>query len=99
MLHETGIILKPDDLGRIVIPKKLRRELGIDSGQRVELLYDPEARLVALRAWEPGCVICGSREHLVQVKTRFVCRGCLFEGWGSKMSEVEYRNFPVFDMR
>src|SRR5690606_24272137 len=36
MLHETGIILKPDDLGRIVMPKKIRRELGIDSGQRVE---------------------------------------------------------------
>lgn len=85
MLNETGITLMPDDLGRIVIPKRLRRELGIDSGQRTELLYDPEARMVALRAWEPGCAICGSREHLVQVKTRFICNGCLLEGWGGRM--------------
>jgi AbrB family looped-hinge helix DNA binding protein len=37
MYKPTGIIRRIDDLGRVVIPKALRRELGIEEGDPLEL--------------------------------------------------------------
>lgn len=38
MLENTGIIRKIDELGRIVIPKELRKVLNINSGDDLEIL-------------------------------------------------------------
>lgn len=37
---KTGIIRRIDDLGRIVIPKEIRRKLDIDIGDPLELSLD-----------------------------------------------------------
>ena len=36
----TGIIRKIDDLGRIVIPAEMRRVLGIEEGDELEIVLD-----------------------------------------------------------
>ena len=36
----TGIIRRVDDLGRLVIPREIRRNLGIHEGDPVELFTD-----------------------------------------------------------
>ena len=36
-MKETGITRRIDDLGRIVIPKNIRKELGIREGEEMEL--------------------------------------------------------------
>lgn len=36
-MRDTGIIRRVDDLGRIVIPKEIRRELGIREGDPLEI--------------------------------------------------------------
>ena len=36
-MKETGIIRRVDDLGRIVIPKEIRRNLGIHEGDPLEI--------------------------------------------------------------
>ena len=36
-MKETGIIRRVDDLGRIVIPKEIRRKLGIREGDPLEI--------------------------------------------------------------
>ena len=36
-MRDTGIIRRVDDLGRIVIPKEIRRELGIHEGDPLEI--------------------------------------------------------------
>lgn len=36
----TGLIRRVDDLGRIVIPKDIRRKVGIDEGSAMEYLID-----------------------------------------------------------
>lgn len=48
---------KLDDLGRVVLPIELRRQLGIQPGAEVEILV--EGGDVILRRWVPRCVICG----------------------------------------
>ena len=37
---KTGIIRRIDDLGRIVIPKEIRRKLNIQEGDPLELSLD-----------------------------------------------------------
>lgn len=39
-MKATGIIRRVDDLGRIAIPKEIRRELGIREGEPLEIYVD-----------------------------------------------------------
>jgi len=40
-MHDTGIVRRVDDLGRIVIPMELRRTLGIHRDDRSTKVVDP----------------------------------------------------------
>ena len=42
----TGIIRRVDDLGRIVIPKEVRKSLGIKEGDPLELFTTGEGEIV-----------------------------------------------------
>ena len=39
MERKTGIVRRIDDLGRVVIPKKIRRKLNIREGDSLEITY------------------------------------------------------------
>ena len=41
-MKTTGIIRRIDDLGRIVIPKELRKTLRIKNGESLEIFVDGE---------------------------------------------------------
>ena len=41
-MHTSGIIRRIDDLGRIVIPKEIRKKLRIRDGENLEILVDNE---------------------------------------------------------
>ena len=42
ILKSTGVIRRIDELGRIVIPKEIRRNLGIRDGENVEIYTDSD---------------------------------------------------------
>ena len=42
-MKATGVTRKIDELGRIVIPKEIRRNLGIRDGENLEIFIDNEA--------------------------------------------------------
>lgn len=44
-LRATGIVRRIDDLGRIVVPKEIRRTLRIREGDPLEIFTDREGRL------------------------------------------------------
>jgi len=44
-MRETGIIRRVDDLGRVVIPKEIRRTLGIKEGEPLEIFVDSEKKV------------------------------------------------------
>ncbi|MFD2705489.1 AbrB/MazE/SpoVT family DNA-binding domain-containing protein [Salibacterium lacus] len=50
-MKAIGIVRKIDELGRVVIPKEVRREQGWDSGQPLEMFMDDDNQLV-MRAYE-----------------------------------------------
>lgn len=42
-MRATGIVRRIDDLGRVVIPKEIRRSMGIREGDPVEMFIDNES--------------------------------------------------------
>ena len=42
-MRATGIVRRVDDLGRIVIPKEIRRSMGIREGEPLEIYLENDA--------------------------------------------------------
>lgn len=51
-MKSTGIVRKVDDLGRVVIPKELRRNLGINEKDPLEIYMDEEK--IVLKKYVPS---------------------------------------------
>lgn len=47
-MKATGIIRRTDDLGRVVIPREIRRSLGIVEGAPLEIFVDPDTNSIIL---------------------------------------------------
>jgi AbrB family transcriptional regulator (stage V sporulation protein T) len=45
-MKATGIIRRIDDLGRIVIPKEIRKKLKINEGENIEIYIDDEEHII-----------------------------------------------------
>ena len=60
MKKATGMVRRVDDLGRLVLPKELRRTFGIDNGDPVEIFTTTDE--IVLRKYQPagGCSLCWS---------------------------------------
>lgn len=52
-MKPTGIIRRIDDLGRIAIPKEVRRVMGIQDGEPLEIYYSAESKEIILKKYEP----------------------------------------------
>lgn len=51
-MKSTGIIRRIDDLGRIIIPKEIRRTYGINEGDPIEIYADKKG-IIELRKYNP----------------------------------------------
>lgn len=58
----TGIIRRIDDLGRVVIPREQRRNLGIREGDPLELFEDHEG--IYFKKYNPGTRLAESVKRL-----------------------------------
>ena len=94
-MRALGIVRKVDDLGRIVIPKELRRVLGIEQGESMEVLADEKG--VYIRKYVAGCTFCKGMELLVDFGGVHVCKKCakeilMLDGSHIGMSAAQIRN-------
>lgn len=77
-MKATGIVRKVDDLGRIVIPKELRKVLSIEERDPLEIFV--EGSDIILRKYSTGgCHCCENMEDLVEVMGLKICPKCLDE--------------------
>ena len=51
-MKATGIVRRIDDLGRVVIPKEIRRTLRIKEGTPLEIFTDKEGEVI-LKKYSP----------------------------------------------
>ena len=76
-MKSTGIVRKVDELGRIVLPIELRRTMGIDVKDSLEIYVDGDS--IILRKYEPSCIFCGNAKDIVNFKGKNVCSACARE--------------------
>jgi len=77
MMKSTGVVRRVDELGRIVIPIELRRTMGIEEKDALEIYVDSEK--IILKKYEPACIFCGNAEEVANYKGKNICKGCLTE--------------------
>ena len=61
----------------MVIPIELRRTLGIDVKDSLEIYVDSER--IILKKYEPACLFCGNADNVKHYKGRIVCKECIKE--------------------
>lgn len=72
----AGFIREVDNVGRIVIPKQLRKELGLlEPGSKLELFCDG-TQLICKKATD-DCCFCKSEEDLTEFEGKYICKACL----------------------
>lgn len=73
-MRNTGILRKVDELGRIVIPKEIRKSFEIEEGTEVEI-YTNKDGIVIKKYKDTFCPLCLKRcDH----EDKF-CSSCGFE--------------------
>lgn len=76
-MKSTGIVRKIDDLGRVVLPKELRRTLGIEERDPLEIFI--EDNTIILKKYQPACMFCGNARDVFTFKGKHVCPACAAE--------------------
>lgn len=76
-MKNIGIVRKVDELGRIVIPKELRRTLNLEEGDGLEIYTEGEQ--IILKKYAPACIFCGEAKEVINFKGKNICKICLKE--------------------
>ena len=76
-MKATGIVRKVDELGRIVLPSELRKTMHVAVGDSFELFTDNN--IIMLKKYEPGCVLSGTMEDLIDYRGRKISRESIKE--------------------
>lgn len=74
-MKSTGMIRKLDDLGRIVIPSELRKNLGLENQDELEIFVEGDR--IILQKFAPSCVFCGGSDSLVRYYDKNLCKTCI----------------------
>ena len=73
-MKSTGIIRHVDELGRIVIPKEMRKKMDIANSDPVEIYVD--GNKIILTKYQPNCSFCGGEDDVIDFKGKKICAQC-----------------------
>lgn len=73
-IKAIGIVRPVDELGRVVIPKELRKVLNINRKDGMELFVKDD--FILLRKYNPACIFCGSAENVKPFGKALICESC-----------------------
>jgi len=76
-MKSTGIVRQIDELGRLVIPVELRRNLNINVKDGLEIFTEGDT--IILRKYEPLCSICNGGNEIRHFKGKRICKDCIDE--------------------
>lgn len=74
-MKSTGIVRKLDELGRIVLPIEMRRNLGIAEKDALEIFAEGDK--IILKKHNLMCCFCGGTRGCKEYMGRLVCSKCL----------------------
>lgn len=76
-MKSTGIVRNIDELGRLVIPKEMRKNMGIGTDDPVEIFVENDR--IILQKYAPACAFCGGIDEVVMFHGKKICRECIEE--------------------
>ena len=76
-MKSTGVVRKVDELGRIVLPKELRKTMDIKEKDSMEIYVNGNE--IILKKYQPCCMFCNSADDIHIIKGKNVCAECLKE--------------------
>ena len=69
-MKATGIVRRVDDLGRVVIPKEIRRSMGIKENSPLEIYVSADSEQIILQRYEP---LISNRVKALQEDVSYWC--------------------------
>ncbi len=76
MSKATGIVRNLDPLGRVVIPKEIRKNFNLDINDPIEI-YVNDSNEIILKKYEPACIFCSHTEDVVIFNGKQICKKCI----------------------
>ena len=58
-----------------MLPIELRRTLGIEEKDRIEIFVDGES--IILRKYQPACIFCDNARDIINYKGKNICPECI----------------------
>ena len=86
-MKSTGIIRGIDNMGRVVIPKEIRKFLDMTEGFDEFEIYMQDDCII-LKKHKPSCIFCSNEDDCIEFENQTVCKACV-ERLLSKVKENE----------
>ena len=74
-MKSTGIVRRIDELGRIVMPIEIRRNLGLAERDSVELFTEGDR--IILQKYQDTCLFCDSSDKTISFQGKIICSKCV----------------------
>lgn len=75
-MKSLGIVRRIDHVGRIVLPKELRRLFDlVDNEDSLEIFVEDDK--IILKKYEPACIFCNSADDVIDHMGKKVCKNCI----------------------
>jgi len=75
IMKATGVVRRMDGLGRIVIPKEIRKTFDIDRNQGLEIFVDGQDIIIS--KYFEKCIFCGGMDELTPFDEKLICYDCI----------------------
>ena len=85
-MKSTGMVRPIDRMGRVVIPKELRKQLEVENEVDSFEIFT-EGNYIILKKYQPSCVFCGKLGESIEYNGSTVCNECI-----EKLAELKKSN-------
>lgn len=82
-MKSLGIVRRIDHVGRIVLPKELRRMFDLEDNEDAVEIFVEDDKII-LKKYEPCCIFCDSADDIVDFNGKRVCKSCIEKMSNSK---------------
>ena len=76
MKKATGIVRPIDHVGRIVLPKELRRRFDLTDNEDYLEIFTEDDKII-LKKYEPACIFCSSADDVIDYMGKKICKSCI----------------------
>ena len=72
---DEGVVRRLDELGRVVIPKEMRKLLNVEKKDLVRIIKQNNS--IIIKKYSMSCMICGETKNIKEYKGICLCSRCI----------------------